>query len=195
MTEWSLREAQTKKYPRIHHYCWYGRPVFHSVRTPPEESLAVIHAEPKYPSGSAKYRITSILNRAMTLVDPVIVDIDRFDYDLWDQSGSDLIKSVNGRVRKLYSPHGQWMKIGLGNDFAIVDLTETERWDSSKVLFGPRIPDPQNRSPKAAYMETHEVTSLSLPDINTSGKSHFHQDGLRVAQWGPQVRSSMLQAA
>lgn len=141
MTDRSLREAQTEKYPRIHHYCWYGRPVFHSVRTPPEESLAVIHAEPKYPSGSAKYRITSILNRAMKLVEPVIVNIDRFDYDLWDQSGSDLIKSVNGRVRKLYSPHGQWMKIGLGNDFAIVDLTETERWDSSKVLFGNGLYD------------------------------------------------------
>ncbi|KAJ5340582.1 hypothetical protein N7541_009706 [Penicillium brevicompactum] len=175
ITEWHRREVETKVYPRIHHYSWYGRPVFHSVGTPPEESLAVIQAEPKYPTGSAQYRIKSVINRAMNLVDPVLVNIERFNPDLWAGSGSDLMEGVKGRVRKLYSPHGEWMKGGFGNDFAIVDLAVNELWDPLKVLLGNGI---HENEPIPTWEDWHIWQKRRISQIQKTGPP-------RLLTWRP----------
>ncbi|KAJ5124280.1 uncharacterized protein N7515_008105 [Penicillium bovifimosum] len=104
------RRARMYEYDEdIHHFNWLGNPVYHSVTTPPAHSLAIIRAPPKAPTGSHMYRVTAIMNRAMQLVDPVLVDKDQDAGLVLELHGSELIRESEGHVFKFYSPHGSWV--------------------------------------------------------------------------------------
>jgi hypothetical protein len=97
---------------KIHHWNWMGDPVYHPVTTPPADSLAFMRARPKAPKGRQKYLVTSILNRAIELVDPVLVSVDQDNGELFDMHGSELIQACDGRVFRYYSLHGRWLDAG-----------------------------------------------------------------------------------
>jgi hypothetical protein len=94
---------------KVHHWNWLGNPVYHRVATPPAHSLAFIRATPKAPTGGRKYLVTAIMNCAMQLVDPVLVDTDQDDGQLLNLHGSELIRECGDRVFRFYSPHGKWL--------------------------------------------------------------------------------------
>lgn len=93
----------------IHHFNWFGEPVYQQSATSPSESLAVILADPKVPEVKEDYRVYSILRRAYTFLDPVLVNLDIAADNLMMLRGSRLQLASAGRVFKYYTPHGQWM--------------------------------------------------------------------------------------
>lgn len=111
---WRMKIEQTDS--AIHHWNWLGNPVYERTATPPAESLAFMQAVPKAPMGRDRHRVESIMNRAMELIDPVLVKIDGGNKRLLEMHGSELIRACDGRVSNLYPLHGQWMHHPDGNE-------------------------------------------------------------------------------
>jgi hypothetical protein len=61
----------------IHHFSWFGYPVYEHSSTLPEVSLLFMLSNPKIPQLGDDYRLQSILCRATTYIDPVLVYLDK----------------------------------------------------------------------------------------------------------------------
>lgn len=103
--------------------------------------MAIILTAPKVPTGSSKVRVKSILNRAVNFLDPVVVDIKDLDNIIWELSGSDLAQAVEGRVRRLYSPHGRWMDEENEDGSILTDPSDTGLWNPSKYIIANGMVD------------------------------------------------------
>lgn len=113
--EFNRREWLAKVDSDIHHYNWFGKGIYHSSSTPPEQSLAVIMSDPKVPEATDNLRITSILNRAYLYLDPIVVEFDVPDPNVLINhllERSNLARIMKGHVVKYYTPHGLWMSEG-----------------------------------------------------------------------------------
>ncbi|KAJ5177995.1 Major facilitator superfamily domain general substrate transporter [Penicillium coprophilum] len=94
----------------IHHWNWFGQPVYSSTATPPAVSLAFMQAKPKVPQGRDELRVSSILNRAIHYIDPVILKSDRENEAVLQMHGSAMIHACDGITYTHYSIHGSWIK-------------------------------------------------------------------------------------
>ena len=92
----------------IHHFNWLGSPVYEYSSTPPAISLLYLLSDPKVPKQGDELRLQSILSRATTYIDPVLVSLE----DGWEglnAKGLELVRFATGRTSKFYTPHGQWI--------------------------------------------------------------------------------------
>jgi hypothetical protein len=105
----SYRTQLVRSAPTIHHFDWFGRPVFNRSATSPAESLAIILSKPKVPEFNKSLRISSILHRASQYVDPVVVNLAGTDDNLLHLRGSELRHAATGRVHRYLSAHGWWL--------------------------------------------------------------------------------------
>ncbi|KAJ5925325.1 hypothetical protein N7454_007964 [Penicillium verhagenii] len=94
----------------VHHFNWWGQPVFHPSPSLPEESLAVLHATPKSFDDDNDLAKWVLLKNAQKGLDPVLVDCgDQKAYnDLMALRGSALQHAAKGRVWRAYSEYGSW---------------------------------------------------------------------------------------
>lgn len=92
----------------IHHFNWLGCPVYGYSSTPPVISLLFLLADPKVSVRSDEWRISSIMQRAMVFVDPVVVYLGDCRWKDLCLRGYDLVKWATGRTYKFYSRHGYW---------------------------------------------------------------------------------------
>lgn len=99
----------------IHHWNWFGWPVYGPTTTPPAVSLAFMQAEPKVPQGRDRLRVVSIMNRAIHQIDPVILRVNRGNEEVLQMHGSALIEACNDDTYNHYSLHGNWVN----DDFAM----------------------------------------------------------------------------
>lgn len=107
--EFAYRERSLADHDgEIHHFNWLGCPVYGYSSTPPVISLLFLLADPKVPVRSDEWRISSIMQRAMVFVDPVVVYLGDCRWDDLCLRGYDLIKWATGRTYKFYSRHGYW---------------------------------------------------------------------------------------
>ncbi|KAJ5724826.1 hypothetical protein N7493_006554 [Penicillium malachiteum] len=106
--EFSSRKFCTEWNNGIHHYNIHGEPVYVKSMTSAEESLAVILSKPKLVKQKTNLLMRSVLNRAHTFLDPVILYLDRND-QVSRLRGSELMEAAKERVYKYYSPHGTWV--------------------------------------------------------------------------------------
>ncbi|KAL1863286.1 hypothetical protein Plec18170_000119 [Paecilomyces lecythidis] len=90
----------------IHHFNWFGEPVFEYSDTPPAVSLWYIMSGPKVSPLYDEMRVQSILFRALKFIDPVVY----YGRDWRDlrRRGHDFIRAVTGSVFKCYTLHGTW---------------------------------------------------------------------------------------
>ncbi|KAJ5924131.1 hypothetical protein N7466_008318 [Penicillium verhagenii] len=97
-------------WPGVHHFNWWGQPVFHRSPSLPEESLAVLHATPKSFDDDDDLTKWVLLKNAQRGLDPVVVDrVDKKAYnDLMTLRGSALQHAAKGRVWRAYSEYGSW---------------------------------------------------------------------------------------
>ncbi|KUM63571.1 hypothetical protein ACN42_g3492 [Penicillium freii] len=113
--EYEYRALIGREDPAIHHWNWFGWPVYGPTTTPPAVSLAFMQAEPKVPHGSDQLRVASIMNRAIHQIDPVILRVTRGNEALLQMHGSALVEACNDHTYNHYSLHGNWMN----DDFAM----------------------------------------------------------------------------
>ncbi|KAE8391956.1 hypothetical protein BDV23DRAFT_182077 [Aspergillus alliaceus] len=99
----------------IHHFNWFGCPVYEPSGTPPAISLLFQMAKPKVPKYGDELRFQSIFSRATTFIDPVIVELEKGPDDL-DRGGFKLVQFATGRTSKFYSLHGRWTEDKLERD-------------------------------------------------------------------------------
>ncbi|PLB47212.1 hypothetical protein P170DRAFT_499431 [Aspergillus steynii IBT 23096] len=112
--------------PLVHHYNWYGAPVFVQSSTPPEVSLLVSAVGPKISDPHEECRLYSIINRACLYVDPVIVMLDEGDELQTEfESVMELVRYATGRTFKFYSPYGAWVGDSLDDKVAV----DQQRYD------------------------------------------------------------------
>lgn len=105
----SYRTQLVRSDPTIHHFNWFGRPVFSRSATSPAESLAIILSKPKVPEPSENLRISSILHRASQVVDPVVVNLAGTDDNFLNLRSSELQHAATGHVHRYLSTHGWWL--------------------------------------------------------------------------------------
>ncbi|KAJ5952313.1 uncharacterized protein N7479_010726 [Penicillium vulpinum] len=110
INEYEWRSLVSNQDDHIHHWNWFGRPVYQPSTTPPVESLAFMQAEPKAPKGSDELLVTSIMNRAIHQIDPVILKVDRGNEAILQMHGSAMIRACDGLTYTHYSLHGTWTK-------------------------------------------------------------------------------------
>lgn len=103
----------------IHHWNWFGQPVYEPTTTPPAVSLAFMQARPKAPKGRDRLRVTSIMNRAILQIDPVILKVDRGNEAILEMHGSAMIQACDGLSYIHYSLHGNW----INDDFSMRRMT------------------------------------------------------------------------
>ena len=107
--EFGWRRFETSIDHNIHHYNFWGQPVYQRSSTPPSHSLAVIMSGPKSPRMQRSLRVMSTLSRAFQFVDPVIFDLDGTTPTVLHQRGFDLQRAATGCVSPFYTPHGSWI--------------------------------------------------------------------------------------
>lgn len=105
--EFAWRDYSTHIDPEIHHFNWLGNPVYERSQTPPAVSLLYLLSAQKIPQPGDELKWQSILSRATTYVDPVLVYLSGGWTDL-QTKGEDLVRFATGRTFKFYSPHGRW---------------------------------------------------------------------------------------
>ncbi|KAF4765717.1 hypothetical protein HAV15_004101 [Penicillium sp. str.  len=110
--EYEYRELIGREDPAIHHWNWFGWPVYQPTTTPPAVSLAFMQAEPKVPQGRDRLRVASIMNRAIHQIDPVILRVSRGNEAVLQTHGSALVEACNDDTYNYYSLHGNWMNDG-----------------------------------------------------------------------------------
>lgn len=113
--EYEYRALIGREDPAIHHWNWFGWPVYGPTTTPPAVSLAFMQAEPKVPQGSHQLRVASIMNRAIHQIDPVILRVNSGNEALLQMHGSALVEACNDHAYNHYSLHGNWVN----DDFAM----------------------------------------------------------------------------
>ncbi|KAJ5969298.1 hypothetical protein N7501_005546 [Penicillium viridicatum] len=113
--EYEYRALIGREDPAIHHWNWFGWPVYGPTTTPPAVSLAFMQAEPKAPHGSDSLRVASIMNRAIHQIDPVILRVNSGNEALLQMHGSALVEACNDHTYNHYSLHGNWVN----DDFAM----------------------------------------------------------------------------
>ncbi|KAB8257292.1 hypothetical protein BDV32DRAFT_140481 [Aspergillus pseudonomiae] len=118
----------------IHHFNWFGHPMYEPSGTPPAISLLFQLADPKMPKPRDELRVQSIFARALMFIDPVLVELENGLQDL-DREGFDLVRWATGRVSKFYTLHGRWKE----------DWFE---WDEC-------------RSPDSGFLELYQSRSLA----------------------------------
>ncbi|KAL3470902.1 hypothetical protein BJX99DRAFT_263761 [Aspergillus californicus] len=93
---------------QIHHFNWFGVPVYERSYTPPEVSLWFMQTKPKAViNGSPDSRRKFVLvKEAKTWIDPVCMD-NSCGGDLPRHAGT-LLSYAKNRTKKFYSPHGWW---------------------------------------------------------------------------------------
>jgi hypothetical protein len=103
------RAMSTQNEGDVHHFNWMCDPTGRRSTTPPGVSLVCIQAGAKVPTGRDVFRVQSIMNRALPLIEPVAVSLEGQHQDILSMRGSSLLQASQGRVFKLYSPHGAWV--------------------------------------------------------------------------------------
>lgn len=120
----------------IHHFNWFGAPVYGHNPTPPAVSLLFLLASPKVPPSGHEWRYVSIMKRAMVFVDPVIVYVENGWEDMCKR-GFDLVRWSTGRVYKFYSPHGKWVEdVKDLEEFPVLDDGDLLNYASDNTLAG-----------------------------------------------------------
>ncbi|KAJ5782880.1 hypothetical protein N7457_004654 [Penicillium paradoxum] len=121
----------------VHHFNWMGLRVYNYSATSPADSLALILATPKFPWGTASLRTQSVLSRASTYIDPVIVVLDDADEDLLELRGSELVRASTGKVFKYYSPHGRWLDDSRdSSEETTTDFGNIEHYEAADLAIG-----------------------------------------------------------
>ncbi|CAG7965840.1 unnamed protein product [Penicillium nalgiovense] len=115
ISEYEYRSIVGSQDESIHHWNWFGCPVYNRSTTPPAVSLAFMQAEPKVPKGSDGLRVHSIMNRAIQYIDPVIIKLDSRNEEVLQMHGSEMVQECGEITYTHYSLHGTWMK----DDFSI----------------------------------------------------------------------------
>ncbi|KAF7596353.1 hypothetical protein BBP40_002097 [Aspergillus hancockii] len=120
----------------VHHLNWLGCLVYQPSGTPAAISLLFQLADPKIPKTEDEFRLKSIMNRAMTFIDPVIVELENSPEDLYRQ-GFDLVRFATGRAHKFYSPHGWWIadQLELSED-TIPDMGNVIEYQTESMTSG-----------------------------------------------------------
>lgn len=96
--------------PEIHHFNWFGEPVYQPSLTAPADSLTIILADPKVPEVKEDLRVQTLLRRAFTFLDPVVVNVEHAPRHLLLQRGSSQLQQAASECTSTYyTPHGQWM--------------------------------------------------------------------------------------
>lgn len=107
--EYEYRELIGREDPAIHHWNWFGWPVYGPTATPPAVSLAFMQAKPKVPRGRDRLRVVSIINRAIHQIDPVILRVNGGNEAVLQMHGSALVEACKDDTYNHYSLHGNWM--------------------------------------------------------------------------------------
>ncbi|KAJ5098318.1 hypothetical protein N7532_005319 [Penicillium argentinense] len=112
-SEFHRRRCLVRNDNGIHHFNFFGMGIYTHSLTLPEESLAILMAQPKVPKATSNLRVQSIMNRADRYVDPVILHLDGPNRDdlirlLTSEEGSSLEQAMKGHVFKYYTSHGTW---------------------------------------------------------------------------------------
>ncbi|KAL3452018.1 hypothetical protein BJX65DRAFT_303731 [Aspergillus insuetus] len=92
----------------IHHFNWYGEPVYQSSRTPPEISLWYMTTPPRFGliSSSDIFREVTTKHNAEKWIDPIVIRVNNGVYLPQDADG--LLRFAKSRTQKMYTPHGCW---------------------------------------------------------------------------------------
>jgi hypothetical protein len=109
LNEYEYRAIVGSHDENIHHWNWFGCPVYTRSTTPPPVSLAFIQAEPKAPKGNDELRVNSILNRAIRYIDPVIIVLDRENEGILQTHGTAMVEACHDNTYTHYSLYGNWM--------------------------------------------------------------------------------------
>jgi hypothetical protein len=104
--EYEYRALIGRGDPAIHHWNWFGWPVYELNTTSGAVSQAFMQAEPKVPQGRDQLRVVSIMNRAIHKIDPIILRVNRGNEAVLQMHGSALIEVCNGHTYNHYSLHG-----------------------------------------------------------------------------------------
>ncbi|KAJ6184438.1 hypothetical protein N7519_005739 [Penicillium mononematosum] len=109
INEYEYRSIVGSQDESIHHWNWFGCPVYNRSSTPPAVSLAVVQATPKVPKGRDELRVSSMMNRAIRYIDPVIVRLDSENEAILQVHGSEMVEACGQITYTHYSLHGNWM--------------------------------------------------------------------------------------
>lgn len=121
---------------RIHHFNWFGEPVYQRSSTVPADSLAIILAEPKVPESTGDMRVQALFRRAWTFLDVVVVALENAQRHLLLRRGSQLQQAVTNLTYKYYTTHGRWTidaeedpsKVAVDGDCIDAYLSPTWQW-------------------------------------------------------------------
>ncbi|EPS32624.1 hypothetical protein PDE_07584 [Penicillium oxalicum 114-2] len=129
--EFRGREYVTSVDSRVHHFNWFGHPVYQPSATTPAECLGVIRCGPKVPKESDSLRVESILQRAFQFLDPIVVSLKERPHPNPEHRGPSLPDTTEDHVSKFYTPHGLWI-----SDWSHSASSEVISLDSgSKVVY------------------------------------------------------------
>lgn len=157
------REYSVSIERQIHHFNWLGEPVYQHSSTSPEDSLAVILAEPKVPEAREDLRVQSLLRCAYTFVDPVVTDLGSARRHLLLRRGSQLRQAAAGLTFKYYTPHGQWMTdVNEDPSEVVVDTGNMNAYITSKLAVGNGFVQPTQIRSSAEWVQAHTKRLDSL---------------------------------
>ena len=129
----------------VHHYDFFGNPLFHKCAAPPATSLAIIMSRKR---GNLDFdnslHNAIVLWNALELIEPVVFWGPI--YAIQDQQGTKLKEAATGQCSKLYATEGPWLNdeydAAENKPFGYQDIT-----DSDVVLNGSETKDPLGIAP------------------------------------------------
>ncbi|KAJ5784761.1 uncharacterized protein N7503_009973 [Penicillium pulvis] len=170
-----------------HHFNWQGKPVMERSSTRPEESLAVMLAEPKIPrlmpdspdADDWVDRIQAIVCNAFRFIDPVLLILDEVDESILDLRGSALQQASKGHVLKYYTGHGWWMVDGneVMEDYNL-DIGDVGSYLEPSVVVGNGFVD-------AGGLPTREEWQYFRDSRVAKAGSECKNKGHRKRDWRP----------
>ncbi|KAE8348545.1 hypothetical protein BDV28DRAFT_152730 [Aspergillus coremiiformis] len=175
---------------QIHHFNWFGCPVYEPSGTPPAISLFFQLSEPKVPTPEDELRFQSIFTRAKTFIDPVIVESENSPEDLYQQR-FELVKSPTSRTSKFYSLHGRWTEDPLEQDECKVpDEGNVELYQKESVICGNGFVSPFCIRPRCQWEQYKAQLHMDYESSRTSAWSFQTKRQNKVDKGSP-LRQSM----
>lgn len=148
----------------IHHFNWFGQPVYQRSLTAPADSLAIILVDPKVPEVKEDLRVQTLLRCAFTFLDPVVVSLEHAPPHLLLRRGSQLQHAATGLTSRYYTPHGQWM-VDMGPDRSkvVVDDGNVHTYIKPELAVGNGFVQSNQIPSSAEWMRAHanKIASLS----------------------------------
>ncbi|KAJ5525900.1 hypothetical protein N7494_012550 [Penicillium frequentans] len=170
-----------------HHFNWQGKPVMERSSTRPEESLAVMLAQPKIPrllphgadADDWVDRIQAVVCNAFRFIDPVLLILDEVDESILDLRGSALQQASKGHVLKYYTGHGWWMVDGneVMEDYNL-DVGDVGSYLEPSVVVGNGFVD-------AGGLPTREEWQCFRDSMVAKAGSQRKNKGHRRRDWRP----------